>query len=82
MPVEVYETTPPQEIIGVFPLPELVGEGDILRVDQERAYVIKRVASNYKYTNGGFSLQSKRADATEVSRATLENKLSKLIKQD
>ena len=81
-PYEVYDTTPPQEMVGVFCLSPTVGCGDILRVerdDGDQAYVIKRVASKMKFSNGRFFLQSKRADATEVNRASLEKKLARLL---
>lgn len=78
-PYEVYDTAPPGDIIGVFSLPPMLGCGDILRVDADRAYVIKRIASRYKYTSGKFALESKRADATEVNRAAAEKKLARLL---
>ena len=33
IPVEVYDTTPPQNLVGVYPLSPTVGCGDILRVE-------------------------------------------------
>jgi len=78
----VYETSPPQAIVGVFALSPTVGCGDILRIDGTKAFVIKRVASRYKYANGRFNLLSKRADATEVHRAAVERKLARLMPVD
>jgi len=81
-PYEVFETSPPQALLGVFSLSKDVGCGDILRVranDDDTAYVIKRVASQYKYTDGRFQLTSKRADATELNRAAAEKKLKRLL---
>lgn len=78
-PYEVYDTAPPRDMIGVFSLPPMLGCGDILRIDSERAYVIKRVASRFRYTDGKFHLDSKRADATEINRAAAEKKLARLL---
>lgn len=78
-PYEVYDTAPPRDMIGVFSLPPMLGCGDILRLDSERAYVIKRVASRFKYTDGKFHLDSKRADATEINRAAAEKRLARLL---
>jgi len=82
IPVEVYDTTPPQNLVGVYPLSPTVGCGDILRVDKEEqydAYVIKRVESRKKWREGKFVLDSMRADATEVNRASLEKRLRRLL---
>ena len=35
IPVEVYDTTPPQNLVGVYPLSPTVGCGAILRVEKE-----------------------------------------------
>lgn len=77
-PYEVFETTPPRNILGVWALSPHVGTGDVLRV-ADRDYVIKRVASRYKYVDGRFQLRSKRADATEMNRAATERKLEELL---
>lgn len=79
-PYEVYDTSPPCKIIGVFSLPP-IGCGDILKVNDD-AYVVKRVASRFKYTAGRFLLESKRADATEMSREADERRLNRLISAD
>ena len=81
IPVEVYDTTPPQNLVGVYPLSPTVGCGDILRVEKEEieAYVIKRVESRKRWMDGNFVLDSMRADATEVNRASLEKRLRRLL---
>ena len=81
IPVEVYDTTPPQNLVGVYPLSPTVGCGDILRVEKEEieAYVIKRVESRKRWMDGNFVLDSMRADATEVNRASLEKRLRRMM---
>ena len=81
IPVEVYDTTPPQNLVGVYPLSPTVGCGDILRVEKEEieAYVIKRVESRKRWMDGSFVLDSMRADATEVNRASLEKRLRRMM---
>lgn len=86
-PYEIYDTTPPRNMIGVFPLSPTIGSGDILKVENEdgdsaMAYMIKRVASKMRFSNGRFLLESKRADATEVNRAQLEKRLARLLPKD
>ena len=84
-PYEVYDTTPPRNMVGVFALSPTTGCGDILKVvkddGSDSAYTIKRVTSRMKFSNGRFLLDSKRADATEVNRASLERKLARLLPQ-
>ena len=77
IPVEVYDTTPPQNLVGVYPLSPTVGCGDILRVekDEGEAYKVMRVEQRKKYIDGAFVLDRMRADATEVNRASLEKRL-------
>ena len=86
MPVEVYDTTPPQNMVGVFPMSPTVGCGDIVKVTAldaaDEAYVIKRVQSHMKFSNGEFHLVSKTADATEVNRNSLEKRLRRLMPQE
>ena len=67
--------------MGVYPLSPTVGCGDILRVEKEEieAYVIKRVESRKRWMDGNFVLDSMRADATEVNRASLEKRLRRLM---
>ena len=81
IPVEVYDTTPPQNLVGVYPLSPTVGCGDILRVEKEEieAYVIKRVESRKRWMDGNFVLDSMRAEATEVNRASLEKRLRRMM---
>mmetsp|Transcript_12574 Transcript_12574/g.37399 ORF Transcript_12574/g.37399 Transcript_12574/m.37399 type:complete len:168 (+) Transcript_12574:142-645(+) len=98
IPVDVYDTTPPRKMVGVFPLSPTVGCGDIIKVsrverqfdaakrrseeiDLDEAYVIKRVQSHMKFSNGEFHLVSKTADATEVNRNSIEKRLRRLMPQ-
>ncbi|KAJ1455820.1 hypothetical protein M885DRAFT_519178 [Pelagophyceae sp. CCMP2097] len=77
-PTEVFETTPPRALLGIFSLSQLVAAGDVLK-HGDRAYVIKRVASKYKFHEGRFQLHGKRADATEAAREAVEAQLTQLL---
>lgn len=88
-PYEVYDTAPPSEMVGVFPLSPTTGCGDILRLTRagdadatEAAYLIKKVSASYRWRDGSFHLLSKRADATEVNRHALEKRLSRLMPRE
>ena len=83
-PYEVYDTTPPRNMVGVFALSPTTGCGDILKVvkddGSDSAYTIKRVTSRMKFSNGRFLLDSKRADdrapVTEHERLPREQRLA------
>ena len=47
--------------------------------EEIEAYVIKRVEGQKRWMDGNFVLDSLRADATEVNRASLEKRLRRLL---
>ena len=79
LPTECWDTTPPRNMIGVYALSTLVANGDVLRTADERTFVVKRVASLYKFSDGKFHPYKKRVDATEAARDALETRLERLL---